>query len=132
MSGFFTTSIHLWFDQRGKNSRNLPEDLDYAFHLACYHGKTNPRSPIHLRIMRIILLTSLKLFERLSRMKNLSKVVRAAAGCAVAKKNFEEAEATFEDAPVSLFHDSPYSISKLIGEMYGNYFWSRSGLPIVS
>ena len=32
---------------------------------------------------------------------------------------------TTEDAPVSLFHDSPYSISKFIGEMYGNYYWNR-------
>ena len=39
--------------------------------------------------------------------------------------------ATAEDAPVSLFHDSPYSISKLIGEMYGNYYFSRYGLPFV-
>ncbi|MGH7061424.1 MAG: NAD-dependent epimerase/dehydratase family protein, partial [Stellaceae bacterium] len=32
---------------------------------------------------------------------------------------------------VSLFHDSPYSISKLIGEMYGNYYFLRHGLPLV-
>ena len=30
-----------------------------------------------------------------------------------------------------LFHDSPYSISKLIGEFYGNYFFKRGGLPFV-
>ena len=52
-------------------------------------------------------------------------------GVLVAEKTFDDAQATTEDAPVSLFHDSPYSISKLIGEMYGNYFWSRYGLPIV-
>jgi nucleoside-diphosphate-sugar epimerase len=61
----------------------------------------------------------------------LRKVVYAAAGCAVAEKTFGEARATPEDAPVSLFHDSPYSISKLIGEMYGNYYFARHGLPIV-
>jgi nucleoside-diphosphate-sugar epimerase len=32
---------------------------------------------------------------------------------------------------VSLFHDSPYSISKLAGELYGNYFFQRFGLPFV-
>jgi UDP-glucose 4-epimerase len=33
--------------------------------------------------------------------------------------------------PVSLYHDSPYAISKLVGEMYGNYYFTRHGLPIV-
>ena len=32
---------------------------------------------------------------------------------------------------MSLFHDSPYSISKLVGEMYGNYYWARYKLPFV-
>ena len=76
-------------------------------------------------------LTSLKLFERLKEIKGLQKVVYAAAGCAVAEKTFENAVATSEDAPVSLFHDSPYSISKLIGEMYGNYYHKAHGLPFV-
>jgi len=53
----------------------------------------------------------------------LTKVVYSAAGCAVAEKTFDYPAATPEDAPVLLFHDSPYSISKLIGEMYGNYFF---------
>ena len=59
------------------------------------------------------------------------KVVYAAAGCAVAEKTFDDATATSEDAPVSFFHDSPYSISKLVGEMYGNYYWNRHELPFV-
>ena len=58
-------------------------------------------------------------------------MVYAAAGCAVAEKTFTEATATPEDAPVSLFHDSPYAISKLVGEMYANYFFLRYHLPVV-
>jgi UDP-glucose 4-epimerase len=58
-------------------------------------------------------------------------VVYAAAGCAVAEKTFDGASATKEDAPVSLYHDSPYSISKLIGELYGNYYHQRYQLPFV-
>lgn len=109
---------------------DLPEDLDYAWHLACYHGN---QSSIHdpMADHANNTLTSLKLFERLKDIKPLKKLVYAAAGCAVAEKTFEAAEATTEDAPVSLYHDSPYSISKLIGELYGNYYWSRHGLPVV-
>jgi len=110
--------------------KNLPDDLEYAWHLSCYHGN---QSSIHdpMADHENNTLTSLKLFERLKDIKTLKKVVYAAAGCAVAEKTFDEASATSEDAPVSLYHDSPYSISKLIGELYGNYYWVRHGLPIV-
>ena len=108
----------------------LDQDLDYAYHLACYHGN---QSSIHdpLADHQNNALTTLKLFERLKEIKSLKKVVYAAAGCAVAEKTFDGASATREDAPVSLFHDSPYSISKLVGEMYGNYYFSQYGLPFV-
>ena len=108
----------------------LPENLDYAFHLACFHGnQSSIADPLADHANNT--LTSLKLFERLKDIRSLHKVVYAAAGCAVAEKTFDGATATKEDAPVSLFHDSPYSISKLIGEMYGNYFFSRYKLPFV-
>lgn len=107
----------------------LPRDLDYAFHLACYHGnQSSIADPIADHDNNTI--TSLKLFNALKDMR-LKKVVYAAAGCAVAEKTFDSASATTEEAPVSLYHDSPYSISKLVGELYGNYFFLRYGLPIV-
>ena len=108
----------------------LPEAPDFAWHLACYHGnQSSIADPLADHANNTI--TSLKLFQRLSAMKSLKKVVYAAAGCAVAEKTYGEAVATSEDAPVSLFQDSPYSISKLVGEMYGNYFFTQAGLPFV-
>lgn len=108
----------------------LPDDLELVFHLACYHGnQSSIAEPIADHDNNTI--TSLKLFDHLKESKNLKKIVYAAAGCAVAEKTFEDATATSEDAPVSLFHDSPYSISKLVGEMYGNYYWTRHQLPFV-
>jgi UDP-glucose 4-epimerase len=108
----------------------LPDDLEVVFHLACYHGnQSSIADPIADHDNNTI--TSLKLFDHLKESKNLKKIVYAAAGCAVAEKTFEDATATSEDAPVSLFHDSPYSISKLVGEMYGNYYWTRHQLPFV-
>jgi UDP-glucose 4-epimerase len=110
--------------------QQLPDDLDFVFHLACYHGnQSSIADPLADHANNT--LTTLKLFERLKGMRSLRKVVYAAAGCAVAEKTFEGATATKEDAPVSLFHDSPYSISKLIGEMYGNYYFARHKLPFV-
>lgn len=108
----------------------LPEDLQIVFHLACYHGnQSSIADPLADHDNNTI--TTLKLFEHIKGFKKLEKVVYAAAGCAVAEKTFDDATATPEDAPVSLFHDSPYSISKLVGEMYGNYYFMRYGLPFV-
>ena len=108
----------------------LPDDLDYAFHLACYHGnQSSIADPMADHDNNT--LTSLKLFERLKDIHSLRKIVYAAAACAVAEKTYDQASATTEDQPVSLYHDSPYSISKIIGELYGNYYFQRHGLPFV-
>ena len=54
--------------------RNLPDNLDYAFHLACYHGNqssiANPLADHENNT-----LTTLKLFERLKDISSLKKVV---------------------------------------------------------
>ena len=108
----------------------LPEDLDYVWHLACYHGnQSSIFDPIADHANNNF--TSLKLFDFLGKRKNLTKVVYSAAGCAVAEKTYGDPTATTEDAPVSLYHDSPYSISKLVGEMYGNYYFKMYGMPFV-
>lgn len=108
----------------------IPDDLDYAWALYCLHGnQSSIAEPMMDHDNNT--LPSLKLFNRLKDIKNLKRVVYAAAGCAVAEKTFGEAAATKEDAPVSLYHDSPYSISKIIGEFYGNYFWKQYDLPFV-
>ena len=108
----------------------LPNDIEIVFHLACYHGnQSSIADPLADHDNNT--LTTLKLFDCLKDFKSLKKVVYAAAGCAVAEKTFDDATATLEDAPVSLFHDSPYSISKLVGEMYGNYYFQRYSLPFV-
>lgn len=108
----------------------LPGDLEFVFHLACYHGnQSSINDP--LADHQNNTLTTLKLFERLKGFGALEKVVYASAGCAAAVKTFDAASATAEDAPISLFHDSPYSISKLVGEMYGNYYFLQHRLPVV-
>lgn len=109
---------------------DLPNDLDYVFHLACYHGnQSSIANPLADHDNNT--LTSLKLFDRLKEMKGLKKVVYAAAACAVAEKTYDTPTATTEEQPVTLYHDSPYSISKIIGELYGNYYFQQHQLPFV-
>lgn len=108
----------------------LPGDLDYAFHLACFHGnQSSIADPFADHDNNTY--TSLKLFDRLKELKGLKKVVYAAAACAVAEKTYDAPTATTEDQPVTLYHDSPYSISKIIGELYGNYYFQQHKLPFV-
>ena len=110
--------------------QNLPSDLDYAFHLACFHGnQSSIADPLADHDNNTY--TSLKLFDRLKDIKHLKKVVYAAAACAVAEKTYDAPTATTEDQPVTLYHDSPYSISKIIGELYGNYYFQQHKLPFV-
>lgn len=109
---------------------DLPIDLEYAFHLACYHGnQSSIANPLADHDNNT--LTSLKLFDRLKEIKGLKKVVYAAAACAVAEKTYDKPTATTEEQPVTLYHDSPYSISKIIGELYGNYYFQQHKLPFV-
>lgn len=108
----------------------LEDAYDYVFHLATYHGN---QSSMHdpLADHENNTLTSLKLFHRLSDFRNLRRVVYSSAGCTVAEKVYGDARPTTEEDPVSLHLDSPYQISKIVGEMYANYFNSRYGLPTV-
>ncbi len=108
----------------------IEDDYDYVFHLATYHGN---QSSIHDPIAdhQNNSITSLKLFWHLRGFKRLKKVVYSGAGCAVAEKTDQAAVATKEDAPISLLMDSPYSISKILGEFYAAYFHNSNGLPVV-
>jgi UDP-glucose 4-epimerase len=109
---------------------SLNDDIDFVFHLATYHGN---QSSIHdpLADHENNTLTTLKLMNRLSTFSNIEKVVYSSAGCSVAAKTFDGAVATTEDAPISLVQDSPYSISKVIGEFYAVYFHRQYELPTV-
>ena len=110
--------------------QGLSTDIEYVFHLATFHGNQNSiHDPIADHENNT--LTTLKLYESIKDFPRLKKIVYSSAGCTVAEKTFGDAKATAEDAPVSLFLDSPYQISKMIGEYYSNYYFSRYALPVV-
>lgn len=110
--------------------RLLRDEFDYAFHLSTFHGNQNSmHDPIADHENNT--LTTLKLYERIKSFSRLKKVVYSSAGCTVAEKTFDDAEATTEDSPVSLYLDSPYQMSKIFGEFYSNYYLARFNLPVV-
>jgi nucleoside-diphosphate-sugar epimerase len=98
--------------------------------LATYHGNQssifNPLADHENNT-----LTTLKLLETIKNFKRIKKIVYSSAGCSVAKKTFENAVETTEDDPIGLEQDSPYSISKIIGEFYSVYYKKQHNLPVV-
>jgi nucleoside-diphosphate-sugar epimerase len=108
----------------------LTDEYDYIFHLSTYHGnQSSMANPLVDHENN--LLTTLKLLERIKDYKRLRKWVYSGAGCAVAEKTYDKAHATLEDAPISLNMDSPYSISKIVGEFYALYYANRHNVPAV-
>ncbi len=109
---------------------SIRDEYEFVFHLSTYHGN---QSSIHdpLADHENNTLTTLKLYERIKSFGGLKKVVYSAAGCSVAEKTFNCAEATTETDLVSLHMDSPYSMSKVFGEFYSVYYHRRHGLPAV-
>ena len=108
----------------------LGDEYDYIFHLSTYHGNQSSIAD-PLADHENNTLTTLKLLERIKNFKRLRKWVYSSAGCALAEKTYDTAQATSEDGPVSLNMDSPYSISKIIGEYYAVYYHSHHTVPTV-
>jgi UDP-glucose 4-epimerase len=110
--------------------KRIGKSFEYVFHLATYHGnQSSINDPIADHQNNTF--TTLKLCEHFKDVTKLKRFIYASAGCTVAKKTFNKVNATDEDAEVTLYHDSPYQISKIVGEFYGNYYWKRYSLPFV-
>ncbi len=110
--------------------RQIPADVEIIFHLATYHGnQSSMQDPLADHENNTY--TTLKLLETIKDFKNLKALVYSSAGCTVAQKTFDEAKPTTEEDPVSLHLDSPYQISKIIGEFYGNYYWKQHNVPFI-
>jgi nucleoside-diphosphate-sugar epimerase len=110
---------------------SLEDELDVVYHLATYHGnQSSIANPLEDHANNLV--TTLKLYERLKGFKRLRKVVYSASGCTLAPHEvYEGAEPVTEDGGVPLDLDSPYQISKVVGEFYSVYYNREHGLPTV-
>ena len=108
----------------------IEDEFDYVFHLATYHGnQSSIVDPLADHDNNLV--TTLKLYEHAKDFERLQKLVYAASGCTLAPHTFDETEAVTEDGPVPLDLDSPYQISKVVGEFYSVYYHRQHGLPTV-
>ena len=110
---------------------SLDDEFDVVYHLATYHGnQSSIANPLEDHENNLV--TTLKLFERLRGFERLRKLVYSASGCTLAPHEvYEGAQAVSEEGAVPLDLDSPYQISKVVGEFYSVYYHRQHGLPTV-
>lgn len=100
---------------------------DFVFHLAAHFANQNsidhPETDLLVNGMG-----TLKTLQRAHQAKT-TKVVFASSGCSVYGS---EAPLPLKEEFVSLHLDTPYQITKLLGELYCNFFRDYYALPVVT
>ncbi len=106
--------------------RVFADSLDYVFHLAAHFANQNsvdnPETDLAVNG-----LGTLKLLEY-SRLTRVPRFVFASSGCSVYGS---EAPLPLKEDFVSINLDTPYQITKLLGELYCNFFFNFYKLPVV-
>ena len=100
--------------------------LDFVFHLAAHFANQNsvdyPETDLLVNGLGI-----LKVLEY-SKLTKVGRFVFASSGCSVYGS---QAPLPLKEDFVSLHLDTPYQITKLLGELYGNFFYNYYQLPVV-
>jgi nucleoside-diphosphate-sugar epimerase len=108
----------------------IADTFDYIWHLATYHGnQSSIANPLEDHENNLI--TTLRLLERVRDFTRLKKLVYAASGCVLAPHTFDDAKPVEEDGDAPFDLDSPYQISKIVGEFYAVYYHKQHGVPTV-
>ena len=100
---------------------------DYVFHLAAHFANQNsvdnPETDLMVNGMGI-----LKVLEY-AIIAGVKRFVYSSSGCGVYGL---ESKIPFEEHDISISLHTPYQVTKLLGELYTNYFHNLYGLPIVN
>lgn len=135
------SSSHNWNIHKGKNVQFVKgsilndsildsvfeQDIRYVFHLAAHFANQNsvenPETDLMVNGMGI-----LKVLQR-AKLKKVERFVYSSSGCGVYGK---ESKLPFEEKDISISLNTPYQVTKLLGELYCNYFYNLYGVPIVN
>lgn len=100
---------------------------DYVFHLAAHFANQNsvdnPETDLEVNGLGILKVLQ---YAHLAR---IERFVFASSGCSVYGS---QAPLPLKEDFVSLHLDTPYQITKLLGELYCNFFYNYYKLPVVS
>jgi UDP-glucose 4-epimerase len=107
--------------------RVFKEKPDYVFHLAAHFANQNsvdnPEKDLMINGLGI-----LKVLQY-AHLVGVKRFVYSSSGCGVYGL---ESKMPFEEHDVSIHLHTPYQVTKLLGELYTNYFHSLYSLPIVN
>jgi nucleoside-diphosphate-sugar epimerase len=107
--------------------RAFKEKPEYVFHLAAHFANQNsvdnPEVDLMVNGMGI-----LKVLEY-SQLVDLKRFVYSSSGCGVYGL---DSKMPFEEYDTSISLHTPYQVTKLIGELYTNYFHNLYGLPVAN
>ena len=105
--------------------RVFSEEPELVFHLAAFFANQNsidyPEKDLHTNG-----LGTLKLFEYASLTKKIERFVYASSGCSIYPS---DAPMPYKEEKTSMFQSTPYQITKMLGELYGNYYYKQKGIP---
>ncbi len=105
--------------------RAFSDKLDFVFHLAAHFANQNSVDNPETDLL-VNGLGTLKVLEY-SRLTGVGKFVFASSGCSVYGS---QAPLPLKEDFVSLHLDTPYQITKLLGELYCNFFYNHYHLPV--
>ena len=105
--------------------RAFARGLDFVFHLAAHFANQNSVDHPETDLM-VNGQGTLKVLEY-SHLSGVKKFVFASSGCSVYGS---QAPLPLKEDFVSLHLDTPYQITKLLGELYCNFFYNYYGLPV--
>jgi len=104
----------------------IHKEIDYIFHLAAQAGV---RYSINnaAEVTQNNILSTVNIFEYALKIKNLQKLIYASSSSVYGNPIYTPCDEDHPKNPIS-----PYSISKLCGEIYANYYYREYNLPITS
>lgn len=107
--------------------RVFKEKPDYVFHLAAHFANQNSVDNPEIDLM-VNGLGTLKVLQYAHLIK-VKRFVYSSSGCGVYGL---DSKMPFEEYDISISLHTPYQVTKLLGELYTNYFHNLYHLPIVN
>jgi len=107
--------------------RVFKEKPEYVFHLAAHFANQNSVDNPETDLL-VNGLGTLKVLQY-SHLVNVKRFVYSSSGCGVYGL---DSKIPFEEHDISISLHTPYQVTKLLGELYTNYFHNLYNLPIVN
>ena len=107
--------------------RGFKEKPEYVFHLAAHFANQNSVDKPEKDLM-VNGMGTLKVLQYAS-LIGVKRLVYSSSGCGVYGL---DSKMPFEEYDISISLHTPYQVTKLLGELYSNYFHNLYNLPVVN